>query len=244
MKIGIFLEADLAKPGGVQEYARGLYDYLEKTGHQVCLIVPGRVSKEKEKRRVKSLGKRWELKKLAWLEGTSVPGAITFARIGQIKAFLKKENFAVIHFQAPFGLLAYQLLWALRQEKTVKVATFHVYRESNLIPFLVNFSVGPFLRWLARNLDVKIAVSQAAQEFSQKMIPGKYVIIPNAVDFSRFHPQGEKIKKFLDAKLNILFVGRLDSRKGVLPLLQAFFLVKEKFPAVRLIIVGLSLIHI
>ncbi len=45
-------------------------------------------------------------------------------------------------------------------------------------------------------------------------------------------------KEFCDGKLNILFVGRLEERKGVADLIHACSLVKEDFPDFRLIIVG------
>ncbi|MFC1979533.1 glycosyltransferase family 4 protein, partial [Chloroflexota bacterium] len=44
--------------------------------------------------------------------------------------------------------------------------------------------------------------------------------------------------QFCDCKLNILFVGRLEKRKGLNYLLKAYKWVKEEFPESRLIIVG------
>lgn len=46
------------------------------------------------------------------------------------------------------------------------------------------------------------------------------------------------IDKFCDGKLNILFTGRLEKRKGVNYLLKAYRRVKEEIPNSRLLIVG------
>jgi phosphatidylinositol alpha-mannosyltransferase len=46
------------------------------------------------------------------------------------------------------------------------------------------------------------------------------------------------IERFKDGKLNILFVGRLEKRKGLSYLLDAFERIKEEMPDSRLIIVG------
>lgn len=238
VKIGLFLEADLSKTGGVQEYVRGLYDYLKSRGHKVCIITPGQLAPGEEKREVKILGTRLELEGIAKMIGSSASMALTYAKIAKIERFLTRENFDLLHFQAPFGLLGYEILWLLQKQKIAKVATFLVFRESNLIPLLVNNSIGPILRRLTASFDGQIALSQAAEEFAQKMFPGKYLIIPSGVDLKRFKPKGTKVKKYSDEKKNLLFVGRLDYRKGILILLKAFLRVKRKNSGVRLIIVG------
>jgi phosphatidylinositol alpha-mannosyltransferase len=46
------------------------------------------------------------------------------------------------------------------------------------------------------------------------------------------------IEKFCDGKLNILFVGRMEKRKGLNYLLEAYKEVKQKIPNSRLIVVG------
>lgn len=66
----------------------------------------------------------------------------------------------------------------------------------------------------------------------------KATIIPNGFDLKRFSPKNPKIERFLDGKLNILFVGRLDKRKGLDYLIKAYENVKKKYDNLRLIIVG------
>jgi phosphatidylinositol alpha-mannosyltransferase len=59
------------------------------------------------------------------------------------------------------------------------------------------------------------------------------------VDFERFaDPTIRPIEHFDDGRPNILFVGRLEKRKGFEYLLKAFRFVKAAFPEARLLVVG------
>jgi phosphatidylinositol alpha-mannosyltransferase len=92
-------------------------------------------------------------------------------------------------------------------------------------------------RWF-RRLHGKIAVSKPAMEFASGYFPGYYNIIPNGVDVAHFSPDVSPVEEFCDGKLNILFVSRLEKRKGLNYLLEAFKQVKREIPNSRLIIVG------
>src|SRR5947199_10119960 len=66
---------------------------------------------------------------------------------------------------------------------------------------------------------------------------GRYRIIPNGV-YCSFFANGSPTADFADGKRNILFLGRLEKRKGLPFLLEAFALVKRDFPDTRLVVVG------
>jgi len=95
-----------------------------------------------------------------------------------------------------------------------------------------------FLKRWARKLDGRIAVSKPALEFASKYFPGDFDIIPNGVDVEHFSPDVLPIADFCDGKVNILFVGRLEKRKGLSYLLKAYKRVKQEISDSRLIIVG------
>ena len=73
---------------------------------------------------------------------------------------------------------------------------------------------------------------------SMKFFPAEYEIIPNGVDTKHFNPKVKPMEGFNDGKINILFVGRLEKRKGFDYLLEAYRLVKSEMPDCRLIQVG------
>ena len=58
------------------------------------------------------------------------------------------------------------------------------------------------------------------------------------MDTKHFSPEVAPIEELRDGKLNILFVGRPEKRKGLSHLLKAYKRVKEVVPETRLIIVG------
>ncbi len=81
-------------------------------------------------------------------------------------------------------------------------------------------------------------MSELAMDCISKHFPGYYDIIPNGIDLEHFSPEVSPIDKFRDGKLNILFVGRLEKRKGLNYLLKAYKQVKQEIPNSRLIAVG------
>src|SRR5205823_7855682 len=65
-----------------------------------------------------------------------------------------------------------------------------------------------------------------------------YRIIPNGVDFDRFAGPVEPLRQIGDRGPSVLFVGRLEKRKGLRYLLRAWEHVRRHFRDARLIVVG------
>ena len=239
MKIGIVLDPELQIPGGVQEHARGLYDSLTDLGHDVTLIACGQRGEEDGHRKVVLLGNCLDLKipripVIFDLIGWGTLFQITWQKLGKIKRFLEKEKFDLLQFEGPGGVFSFEVLTL---SKTINVLTFHVFPGA-LDLFWLSLPLLPIFRFLNRKFHARIAVSPVAAQYAQKYYPGKYQIIPNGVDVSRFSPDGKKITKLVDQKINLLFLGRLDPRKGALHLLKAYRQLVKKFANLRLIIVG------
>jgi phosphatidylinositol alpha-mannosyltransferase len=116
------------------------------------------------------------------------------------------------------------------------VATFHTTAPRSLLQDLFQ----GYLARVVEKLDARIAVSATAAESAQMYYPGDYHIIPNGVDIDRFHPGVAPFEEWRDGShINLLFVGRLDPRKGVPLLLQAMpEVVRQTEGRARLLIVG------
>ena len=74
-------------------------------------------------------------------------------------------------------------------------------------------------------------------DFVSKFYPGEYDIIPNGVDIDRFE-NARPMERFNDGKTNILFLGRMERRKGLKYLVMAYSRLKWRYPDIRLIIAG------
>ena len=231
MKIALVSPYDFAYPGGVANHVSSLEYYLTRMGHEVKIIAPA-------SRAVATFGDRFIPigKPRAIPTSGSIARVTTSARLSpSIKAVLSKENFDIIHFHEP--LMPMLCTTVLRLASTKTVGTFHAFAGNPGY----HFTKPLVFRWLKmwfRKLDFKIAVSKPAMEYVSKHLPGHYEIIPNGIDLEHFSPDVSPINEFCDGKLNILFVGRLEKRKGANYLLKAYKQVKEKIPDSRLLIVG------
>ncbi|MBI4722978.1 MAG: glycosyltransferase family 4 protein [Candidatus Stahlbacteria bacterium] len=145
------------------------------------------------------------------------------------------DHFDVVHLHTPH--IAIPIL-ALRHSRAVNIITFH----SNA-PFLKwHKYITPYIYPYACLIDGAIAVSQDALDTMLRLVSIPYTIIPNGVDIERFSPYTNLLPKFATGGPNILFVGRLDPRKGLKYLIQAFHKVNARFPTAKLIVVGKGVI--
>ena len=231
MKIALVSPYDFAYPGGVANHIFALERQFTRMGHEVKVIAPA-------SRAVSAFGDRF----IPIGKPRAIPASGSITRItislrlaSRIKAVLEKENFDIIHLHEPFMPMLCTAV--LRFSNTANVGTFHAFDGSPGYNFGRPISTIILKRRL-RKLHGKIAVSKPAMEFAGKYVPGYYNVIPNGVDLEHFSPDVSPIDRFCDGKINILFVGRLEKRKGLGYLLKAYQRVKEEIANSRLIIVG------
>lgn len=231
MKIGLLIDADYTKAGGVQEYLKGLYDFLSKRGHEVYILTKKSERKFEDKRKVIEIGKSLPIK----YPGTSVSMSLNWADQTEIEEVFNQHSFDVLHLMAPFGPLGFQLL---EKSEALNVATYHVVVEKSLQPFVLR-SLTPLISPRLEKLHGCIAISEIAKNYAEKIFPGKYEVIPLGVDIKRFNPQVPKLENFKTKdRISILFVGRLDKRKGLRYLLRAYKELSETKSNLELSIVG------
>jgi len=229
LKIGIVTPTYYPYPGGVSEHVYHTYLELKRQGHTVKIITTffGKRRTEDEKDIIR-VGQSFPILSNGSITRIALP-FLFFS--GRMKKILDREAFDLLHLHEP--LVPPLCLAALRDSKTINIGTFHAFKEFSL--GYVMFK--SYLKKYSKKLDGRIAVSDSAKKFVSRTFPGSYQIIPNGIDLDRFKPNG-KIEGFDDGTFNILFVGRLEPRKGLRYLLRAFPTVKEEIPRSRLIIVG------
>ena len=231
MKIALVSPYDIAYHGGVANHIMALDKQLTRLGHDVRVIAPasGKIS---------LFGDRF----IAIGRPRSMPAGGTTARIcislhlaPRIKEVLAKEKFDIIHLHEPFMPMLCSAM--LRFSNGINIGTFHATQGKPGYNWGWPIS-RIMLKRRMKKLAGKIAVSQPAMEYCGKYVPGPYEIIPNGIDLECFSPDVAPVERFGDGKLNILFVGRLEKRKGLNYLIAAYRQVRKEYPSSRLIVVG------
>jgi phosphatidylinositol alpha-mannosyltransferase len=227
LKIGIVSPYGYPHPGGVNEHVRFTYEAMTRMGHDVWIITSKYGRERESEGHVIRLGTGWA----APANGSvgRVTLGLRFKR--QAREVLEAQSFDILHFHEPF--VPFLSPTMLDQSRTINVATFHAFGG-----FSPSYWIGKrFAGRLAGRLHGRIAVSGAARHFIDRYFPGEYQIIPNGVDLDRF-TQAEPYEALRDGTLNILFVGRLEERKGFIHLLKAYHRLRKRKVDARLLVVG------
>jgi phosphatidylinositol alpha-mannosyltransferase len=99
--------------------------------------------------------------------------------------------------------------------------------------------VVPYTKPLLRHIDAFAAVSNGAAAYLLGLADVPVEIIPNGVDLKHFRGRHVTDPSDADDDLKtILYLGRLENRKGVRYLLEAFAKLQARTPNIRLIIAG------
>jgi phosphatidyl-myo-inositol alpha-mannosyltransferase len=227
VKIGLVTPYVYPLPGGVNEHVRFLYENLRLRGHDVRIISSSHGLQRSSEGDVIRIGK-----------GFSVPsngsvGTITLSPryVSQVRTVLERERFDVLHFHEPF--VPFLSLVVLRQSTSVNIATFHAYAGFSPAMELGKRMLSPY----ANRLHGRIAVSAAARHFADRFFPGDFKVISNGVDVGHFQ-RAVPVARWQDGCPNLLFVGRLEDRKGLSHLLKAFRLIRRSGVECRLLVVG------
>lgn len=227
MKIGIVTPYAYPMPGGVNDHVGSLYRVLRARGHDVRIITSSHGLQKASEGDIIRVGK-----------GFSVPfngsmGTITLSPtyLAQMRAILERERFDVLHYHEPF--VPFLSLVTLTLSTSVNVGTFHAFGGLS-----ISYEFGKrMLGHYAGKLHGRIAVSPAARHFISRYFPGEYKIVPNGVEPGRYQ-RAVPIARYRDGVPNILFVGRMEPRKGLIHLLRAFRRLQRDGVRARLLLVG------
>lgn len=231
MKIGLVCPYNMFQfAGGVQEIVLQLHKSLTDKGHDVKIITP------RPRTHLDAAPKDMILVGRSAKMNTPFATMVDFgfeADGDEIQAILDAEQFDVLHFHEPWvPLLSRQIL---SRSTSINVATFHATPPATIMSKSLLNVVIPYTRSVLNYLHAYTAVSDSAAEYVRSMTTEPVEIVPNGVDLERF---STKNKKLSDGKKTILYLGRLEKRKGVDYLLWAYARLRDTHDDVRLVIAG------
>ena len=227
MKIGLVTPYIYPLPGGVNQHVRYLYENLRLRGHDVRILSSSHGLQRASEGDVIRIGRGFSM------PSNGSVGTITVSPrfLSQVRTVLDREQFDVLHFHEPF--VPFLSLVVLGLSSSVNVATFHAFGGFSPAYQIGSRLMGPSVS----RIHGRIAVSAVARHFVERFFPGDYKVIPNGVDIGRFE-RAVPIARWQDGTKNILFVGRFESRKGLLHLLKAYRILRKTGCECRLLVVG------
>lgn len=232
MKIGLVSFHSFWQPGGVKRHIFGLYKEFKRRGIEVKIIAPRRKKEESYGRDVILLGTSFP----ATFVGSQSDFCVNFNPLS-IEKTLKNERFDVLHFHNCGVPSTVQIA---ERSKSLNILTFHASTEGS--DFFKNFPI--FLYFLEKLAQWKahgvIGVSPLALK-PFRNYRGPKIIIPNGVDAAEFNPRVPRLNEppyNKPDKIKILFVGRIEKRKGLTYLLRAYKALEKNFSNLSLVIVG------
>jgi len=234
VRIGIVTQSYYPRYGGVTEHVHNTALELRRRGHDVT-IVTGRFRDRRETE--PALGvERVGTNVLVPFNQAFVDLTVGFGLRRRMRRLLRAGRFDLLHIHNPNAPTL--PLLAIEESRCATVGTFHSTGGRS-------FLQDTFSEWLGRavaRLDTRIAVSRTAEASARLYYPGEYRIIPNGVDVERFRPDLAPFEEWRDRDhVNLLFVGRLDPRKGLHHLLAAMpEVIARTGGRARLLIVGNS----
>ena len=229
MRIGLVCPYNINKHGGVLGVVTALKDGLKKNGHHVKIITPtprGHDVNETIDDTI-FIGTSTDFHSPSHTT-TQVSSTADAERIDKI---LREEKFDILHFHEPWvPLLSRQLA---QRSSSINIATFHAKVPETLMTRTLAKVVNPYFKSVMKYLDLLTAVSESGAEYAASMTDKPITIIPNGIDLSKYAKNSQKNRQD-----TILYIGRLEKRKGVKYLLQAFQIFQQDNPDTKLIIAG------
>jgi phosphatidylinositol alpha-mannosyltransferase len=150
--------------------------------------------------------------------------------VGKVGRELRQGRYDLVHVHEPNA--PYASWYATESARVPVVATFHTYSTSWMTGTFAANVAG--VRRLVSKLSARIAVSEAAEWTARRFYGGRYRIVPNGVDLSAARPRADRPHD----RLEILFVGRAEARKGLPVLLRAFEALRTAGVDARLTVAG------
>lgn len=228
--------------GGVQTHVRQLSRLLSARGHEVLVLAAGPLRhhdasagavadarrENTDRPSIRMVGRSIQIP----FNGSLAPVCVDPRCVAVISDALRAFQPEVVHVHEPFvPIVSLSAVWLA---PAPVVATFHAYCPPSVDAWLSNVATRSL--WpVGRRIAVSLSVSRTAAAYAVSRGGGQMRIVPNGVDveaFARAHPASPTSGRTL------LWVGRLDRRKGFDVAVRAFSTLCERYSDLSLLVVG------
>ncbi len=230
LKIGITCPYSLMKSGGVQNQVTAQAAELVRRGYDVRVLTPRPQGYSGEPPRdTIFIGQSVRIR-TPQHTSADVSGVVNTELVDQV---LEREQFDLLHLHEPLiPMLAMQLLGRM---KCPTVGTFHAALPDTFLAQVIAGSIGPYKRSIFRRLSAMTAVAASATSYLGTDVDRERLrIIPNGIELAKFRPPVGLARD----PATVLYVGRLEKRKGVRYLLEAWAVLQKELPEAKLVILG------
>lgn len=230
MKIAIFTPYNIFKSGGVQEHVNYQAQLLRKRGHNVTILTPRPrdTTDDEAPRGVVFLGVSTRIKTPS---ATSADVSLTLDNDAVDDVLSRK--FDILHVHEPLIPIAARQLLVRSKGLALRVGTFHAALPGNTLGKSFVSTYKTYARSVLPHVDAITAVSPAAIGYIEQYTDLTIHYIANGID-SKLYKRGRKKRD----KNTVLFIGRLEKRKGARQTINAFVELKQLKPNARLKIAG------
>ena len=231
MRIALVCPYDWTRSGGVQSHVAQLATQLSSR-HEVTVFAPHRPAAAP----AVSAPVVVDVGRPVALPYNRSVAAVAISPSAAVRTLRRVARFApdVVHVHEPLSPLVSVAVAAFGRRPLV--ATFHSWSDHDRLYRMI----APFGRYVAGRLAARVAVSPAAQVFAADALDvpvGGFRVVPNGIDVAQFDAAPIAGLRDPDRPL-LLFVGRLEPRKGLEVLVRAFVRVRASLPTARLCVVG------
>lgn len=226
MRLALVCPYDLRVPGGVQAHVRDLAAHLRGEGEEVVVLGPGADLLPGGRDLGSAVG--------VPVNESVAPVALSPGALWRTVASLRDLRPDLVHVHEPAVPVVSPA--AVLGSPGPVVGTYHAWSTRKRAYRFTR----PVTRRLFARLDAAVAVSPAAQAFHAAGlgVPRRALrVVPNGLDVGAY-AQAAPDPAWDDDVRRILFLGRLEPRKGLAHLLRAFTRLKIDRPDLELVVAG------
>jgi len=232
MKIVQVCPYAMSRPGGVQRHVRDLSIWLETRGHDVRIIAPPAPGKRPVRQGL--LIETGRSRGIA-LHGTAFElSRASRTELRPLAMELREWGAEIVHLHTPWTPMLARQIW--RQLRLPTVTTIHATLPDPAANGLLDRYIRGSARRFLRRSQAVIVPSPAPLDMLRELIPELTAhILPPAINLAPFRTTAPDRDP---ARPSLLFLGRLEARKGLDILLAAWPAISAALPDATLTIAG------